>query len=101
MGMNHVCCKLLVMTDLSMITGSEGVSFLFPQDFFSQHRLKVGNINPVPVYLNLLIFDARIYGLWENVYIDHSGEMQDLSFMTEQGERCHDLWSVGESCSRM
>ena len=23
-----------------MTTGSDGVSFLFPQDFFSQHRLK-------------------------------------------------------------
>ena len=83
------------MTDLSMITGSEGVSFLFPQDFFSQHRLKIGDC--YPMYLNLLIFDARIYGLWEYVYIDHSGAMRDLSFMMEQGERCHDLWSEGES----
>ena len=28
------------LTYLSMTTGSEGVSFRFPQDFFSQHRLK-------------------------------------------------------------
>ena len=38
-----------------------------------------------------------VYGLWEYVYIDHSGAMRDLSFMMEQGERCHDLWSEGES----
>ena len=29
------------MTYLSIITGSDGVSFLFPQDFFSQHRLEI------------------------------------------------------------
>ena len=31
---------LLSNVHLSMITGSEGVSFLFPQDFFSQQRLR-------------------------------------------------------------
>ena len=29
------------LTYLSITTGSEGVSFLFPHDFFSQQRLKV------------------------------------------------------------
>ena len=44
-----------------MTTGSEGVSFLLPQDFFSQHRLKkndkleiiivqkFGNSDPLPI----------------------------------------------------
>ena len=29
------------LTYLSIMTGSDGVSFLFPQDFFSQHRLEI------------------------------------------------------------
>ena len=35
------CCTADLVTHRSMTTGSEGVSLRLPQDFFSQHRLKV------------------------------------------------------------
>ena len=43
-----------MLTDLSMITGSEGVSFLFPQDFFSQHRLEIEDVQCSNMHLLIL-----------------------------------------------
>ena len=47
------------LTYLSMTTGSEGVSFRFPQDFFSQHRLKKRNVALIKIISLFISVEKR------------------------------------------